>query len=84
VLTSLPLSLAMLVMPRYAAPLRLTAVSCMGSLSVAAIMATAPSLFHPVDATLMIIMFSLGTAMMFVGVGGLFGRRMMQWTCRAP
>ena len=79
VLTSLPLSLAMLVMLRYAAPLRPTAVTCMGSLSVAAITATALSLFHSGDATLMIIMFNIGTAVMFVSLGGLFGRRLMQW-----
>jgi len=79
VLTSLPLSLAMLVMLRYAAPLRPTAVTFMGSLSVAAITATALSLFHSADATLMIIMFNIGTAAMFVGLGGLFGRRMLEW-----
>jgi hypothetical protein len=84
VLTSLPLSLAMLVMLRYAAPLRPTAVTCMGSLSVAAITATALSLFHSGDATLMIIMFNIGTATMFVGLGGLFGRRMMQWIAPRP
>jgi len=79
VLTSLPLSLAMLVMLRYAAPLRPTAVTFMGSLSVAAITATALSLFHAGDATLMIIMFNVGTAAMFVGLGSLFGRRMFEW-----
>lgn len=84
VLTSLPLSLAMLVMLRYAAPLRPTAVTCMGSLSVAAITATALSLFHSGDATLMIIMFNIGTAVMFVGLGGLFGRRMMEWIAPRP
>jgi hypothetical protein len=84
VLTSLPLSLAMLVMLRYAAPLRPTAVTCMGSLSVAAITATALSLFHSGDATLMIIMFNIGTAVMFVGLGGLFGRRIMQWIAPRP
>jgi hypothetical protein len=84
VLTSLPLSLAMLVMLRYAAPLRPTAVTCMGSLSVAAITATALSLFHSGDATLMIIMFNIGTAMMFVGLGGVFGHRMMQWIAPRP
>jgi hypothetical protein len=32
----------------------------------------------------MIIMFNIGTAMMFVGLGGLFGRRMMQWIAPRP
>lgn len=84
VLTSLPLSLAMMVMLRYAAPLRPTAVTFMGSLSVAAITATALSLFHSADATLMIIMFNIGTAAMFVGLGGLFGRRMFEWIGPRP
>lgn len=84
VLTSLPLSLAMLMILRHAAPLRPTAVTLMGSLSVAAITATALSLLHAVDATLMIIMFNIGTAAMFVGLGGLFGRRMFEWIAPRP
>lgn len=79
VLTSLPLSLAMLVMLRHAAPLRPTAVTLMGSLAVAAITATALSLFHVIDATVMILMWNVGTAVLLVGLGGLFGRRMFGW-----
>lgn len=79
VLTSLPLSLAMLVMLRYAAPLRPTAVTLMGSLAVAAITATALSLFHTVDATVMILMWNLGTAVLFVGLAGVFSRTMFRW-----
>ena len=79
VLTSLPLSLAMLVMLRYAAPLRPTAVTLTGSLAVAAITATALSLFHTVDATVMILMWNLGTAALFVALAGVFGRRMFRW-----
>lgn len=79
VLTSLPLSLAMLVMLRYAAPLRPTAVALTGSLSVAAITATALSLFHAIDATVMILMWNLGTAGLFVGLAGAFGRSMFRW-----
>jgi len=79
VLTSLPLSLAMLVMLRYAAPLRPTAVTLTGSLAVAAITATALSLFHTVDATVMILMWDLGTAALFVALAGVFGRRMFRW-----
>jgi hypothetical protein len=79
VLTSLPLSLAMLVMLRYAAPLRPTAATFMGSLAVAAITATALSLFHVIDATVMILMWNFGTAALFVGFAGVFGRRMFRW-----
>lgn len=79
VLTSLPLSLAMLVMLRYAASLRPIAVTFMGSLAVAAITATALALFHTIDASLMVLMWNVGTAMVFVSLGGLFGRRMFAW-----
>lgn len=79
VLTSLPLSLAMLVMLRYAAPLRPTAVIMMGSLAVAAITATALSLFHVIDATAMILMWNVGMAALFIGLGSIFGRRMFRW-----
>jgi hypothetical protein len=79
VLTSLPLSLAMLVMLRYAAPLRPTAATFMGSLAVAAITATALSLLHTIDATVMILMWNFGTAVLFVGLAGVFGRRMFRW-----
>ncbi|MBN9259116.1 MAG: hypothetical protein BGO93_21240 [Mesorhizobium sp. 65-26] len=79
VLTSLPLSLAMLVMLRHAATLRPTVVAVMGSLAVAAITATALSLFHTIDATVMILMWNVGVAVLLVLLGGLFGRRMFQW-----
>ena len=79
VLTSLPLSLAMLVMLRHAASLRPTAVAFMGSLAVAAITATALSLFHAIDATVMILMWNVGTTVLFVGLAGVFGRRMFRW-----
>ena len=79
VLTSLPLSLAMLVMLRYAAPLRPIAVTLTGSLAVAAITATALSLFHELDATVMILMWNLGVAALFVGLGGAFGEKMLSW-----
>lgn len=84
VLTSLPLSLTMLVMLRYSAPLRPTAVAFMGSLAVAAITATALSLFHTIDASLMILMWNVGTAAMFVGLAGAFGRRMLEWVASRP
>ena len=79
VLSGLPLSLALLVMLRYAAPLRPLAVALSASLAVAGITATALSLFHVLDATALILMWNLGTALLFVGLGGLFGRRIFQW-----
>ena len=69
----------MLVMLRYAAPLRPTTVALTGGLAVAAITATALSLYHVMDATVMILMWNVGTAALFVGLGGAFGRRMFRW-----
>ncbi|MGC2780021.1 MAG: DUF1109 domain-containing protein [Bradyrhizobium sp.] len=74
--TSLPLSLALLVMLRYAARLRPTMVALMGSLAVSAITSTALALFHTIDASLMILMWNVGTAVLLIGAAGLFGRRM--------
>jgi hypothetical protein len=79
VLTSLPLALTMLVMLRYAAPLRPTAATLTGSLAVAAITASALSLFHDLDASVMILIWNLGTAAIMIGLGGLFGRRLFSW-----
>jgi hypothetical protein len=70
ILISLPLSLAMLAMLRHAAPLRPTNAILLGSLAVAGIAATALSLFHPLDATVMILVFNLGTALLIIGSGG--------------
>lgn len=79
VLMSLPLSLVMLVMLRYAAPLRPMSVSLVGSLAVAGIAATALSLLHDLDATLMILIWNLGTTALFAGLAGAFGRKMFSW-----
>jgi len=75
VLTSLPLSLLMLAMLRYAAALQPTSVILMGSLAVSAITATALSMFHPLDATAMVLGWNLGTAVLFLAAASLFSRR---------
>ena len=77
--TSLPLSLALLVMLRYAARLRPIIVALTGSLAVSAITSTALALFHTIDASAMILMWNVGTAVLLVGTAGLFGRRMFRW-----
>jgi hypothetical protein len=79
VLTSLPLSFAMLIMVRYAAPLRPTAVTMIGALAVAAITSTALSLFHDLDATIMVLIWNLGTAALIVALAGVLGRQMFSW-----
>jgi len=84
VLTSLPLSLALLLMLRYAAALRPTSVVFAGSLAVAAITALALSLFHDADATIMILMWNIGTAGLFVALGRIFGKTMFSWVAPRP
>lgn len=79
VLTGLPLSLAMLVMLRYVAPLRPRTVALAGSLAIAGLTAAALMLFHVLDATLMILMWNLGTTTLLVGLGGSLGRRLFAW-----
>lgn len=76
VLTSLPLSLVMLGMLRYTVALRPTAVILMGSLAISAITASALSMFHPLDATAMVLGWNLGTAVVFLGLAALFSRRL--------
>jgi len=61
-ITSVPLSLALLVMLRYAAFLRPTAVSVTGGLAVAAMTSFALSLVHDLDATVMVLVWNLGSA----------------------
>jgi len=78
-MTSVPLSIAMLVMLRHAALLRPTEVSVMGGLAVAAVTAFALSLFHDLDATVMILMWNLGAAVLIAALGSLFGRTMLTW-----
>ena len=75
VLTSLPLSLLMLAMLRYTAVLRPTSVILMGGLAVSAVTATALSMFHPLDATAMILGWNLGTAVLFLAGAAVFSRK---------
>ena len=78
-LTSVPLSIAMLVMLRYTALLRPIEVSVLGGLAIAAVTAFALSLFHDLDATVMILIWNLGAAALIATLGSLFGRSMLTW-----
>jgi len=79
-LTSVPLSIAMLIMLRYAARLRSTEVSLAGGLAVAAVTSFALSLFHDLDATLMILLWNLGSAAIIASLSSAFGKSMFAWT----
>lgn len=75
VLTGTPLSLAMYVMTRRASPLRPVPVTLLGALAVAAVTATALSLFHALDATVLILAWNLGVAVLFMALAGMLGTR---------
>ncbi|MGF6597899.1 hypothetical protein P3T23_002616 [Paraburkholderia sp. GAS448] len=78
-ITGIPLSLVMLIMLRYVARLAPTPVVMTGSLAVAATTAAALSLFHPLDATVMILMWNFGVATLLLALSGLYGRRLFGW-----
>lgn len=79
VLTGVPLSLAMLIMLRHAALLAPARVGLSGGLAVAAVTATALSIFHAHDASVIILIWNFGTAALLVALGGVFGRSMFSW-----
>lgn len=74
-MTSLPLALAMFAMLRRGSLLSASTVALTGSLAVAAMSATAMSIFHSLDATVMILVWNLGTAALIVAVGSWLGHR---------
>jgi hypothetical protein len=75
-LASVPLSMVLLVMLRHAARLYPTTVAMMGGLASAGIAATALSLFHDLDASVMVLLWNLGAAALIVALGGIFGSRL--------
>jgi hypothetical protein len=83
-LTSFPLSVTLLLMVRYAAVLRPTETVMTGALAVAAIAATALSLFHDLDATIMILIWNIGLAAVLVALGGAYGRVLLAWVAPRP
>ncbi|HEX3992005.1 MAG TPA: DUF1109 domain-containing protein [Acetobacteraceae bacterium] len=78
-LTSVPLSIAMLIMLRHAALLRPTVVCAAGGLAIAAMTSFALSLIHDLDATIMILIWNLGVAALIAGLAGAFGRSVLAW-----
>jgi hypothetical protein len=64
----------MLIMLRYVAFLRPVSVALIGSLAVSGITSSALSMFHPLDATVMVLGWNLGTAVLFVVIAAIIGR----------
>lgn len=82
VMVSAPLSGALLLMLRYVARLAPAPVVMCGSLAVAAITATALSVLHPLDATVMILLWNFGVALLYVSAGGMCGPRLLNWLAK--
>jgi hypothetical protein len=79
VLTGLPLSLVLLVMLWRAAPLRPAETAVAGGLAVAGLSTAALSLVDAIDATLMVLVWNLGTMVLLIVLGCLCGRRLLCW-----
>ena len=72
-IASAPTSMILLVMLRHTARLYPTTVAMMGGLASAGIAATALSLFHEFDATVMVLIWNLGVAALIVALAGMSG-----------
>jgi len=81
-ITGIPLSLAMLIMLRYVARLSPAPVAMTGSLAVAAMTTAAVSLFHPIDATVLILFWNFGVTALLLVFSGLYGKRLFEWVAR--
>jgi hypothetical protein len=78
-LTSVHLSLTLLIMLRHVARLAPMPVAMTGSLAVSAATAVALSLFHPLDATVMIIAWNFGVTVILLIGSAWFGPRLLRW-----
>jgi hypothetical protein len=75
-LVSTPLVLVLLFMLRHARSIRPTTTAIIGALAVAALTTAALRLFHELDATVLVVGWSLGITLSFVGVASVAGRRL--------
>ncbi|MGY3236278.1 hypothetical protein ACVWZ4_003153 [Bradyrhizobium sp. USDA 4472] len=82
-LVSLPLSASIFVMLRHAARLRPTLVTLAAGLAVAGMTSTAMSLLYRLDATVMNLIWNLGTATLIVLIEAIVGRRVLTRMAKA-
>lgn len=73
-LTSVPLSLALFVLLRHAAPLRPALVTMTAGLAVSAITSATMSVIHQLDASVMVLAWNLGFAAILVAFDAAAGR----------
>ena len=79
VLTGIPLSFALCAMLRYSALVNPEGVALTGALAVAAMTSATLSLLHDLDATALILIWNLGSAVLVTVLGTLFGRSAFAW-----
>jgi hypothetical protein len=79
VLVSLPLSGLMFLLLRHAARLRPLALTLTAGLTVAALTSAAMSLLHPLDATIMVLVWNIGASLAIVVIEGVLGGSALAW-----
>lgn len=77
--TSLPLGLTLLVLVRHAGLVRPEATAAVGGLAVAAFASAGLSLFHNLDAALLVLVWHLGAVACVVLGSWTLGRRLFAW-----
>ncbi len=80
VLVSLPPWVVLLLMLHRTAWLDPSPVALMGGVATAGVAATAMSILHQLDATLLVLIWNLGAAALVVALSGLIGRRLLTRT----
>ncbi|RQS87979.1 NrsF family protein [Burkholderia contaminans] len=79
VLTGVPLSLTLLIMLRHVARLAPAPVAMAASVAVSATTAVALSLYHPLDATMMILAWNVGLTTVLLIASASYGSRLFRW-----
>ncbi|RQR51794.1 DUF1109 domain-containing protein [Burkholderia sp. Bp9126] len=79
VLIGVPLSLTLLIMLRHVARLAPTPVAMAGSVAVSAMTAVSLSLYHPLDATMMMLVWNVGLTIILLIASASYGARLFGW-----
>lgn len=72
-------AIAMAVMLRRGAPLSPRAGLLLGALAAAALGDVGLRLYHPQDASLMVLVWQFGSVVLLSGLSGAFGKRLLRW-----
>ena len=72
-------AIALISMVRRGAPLAPVTTTALAALAASAMGAAALRLFHPQDASLMVLVWQFGSVVLLTGIASLFGRRLLRW-----